>query len=167
MPVHQDAKFSTNSKYSHDDSVKRIGRHLKGTNDEGLMLKPDLKKGLETHVDADFAGAYDNATFEDPSIFYSRTGLIIKHDNFLTTWKSKLQTEIVLSTTEAEHVALSTALKKTMLTIQLLRELHTVMDVRDCNKTMMWAIFEDNNGAIELAKTPKIRPRTKHVAIKY
>ena len=28
-------------------------------------------------------------------------------------------------------------------------------------------VFEDNNGAIELAKAPKIRPRTKHIALKY
>ena len=28
-------------------------------------------------------------------------------------------------------------------------------------------VFEDNNGAIELAKAPKIRPCTKHIALKY
>ena len=28
-------------------------------------------------------------------------------------------------------------------------------------------VFEDNNGAIELAREPKYRPRTKHIAIKY
>ncbi len=28
-------------------------------------------------------------------------------------------------------------------------------------------VFEDNAGAIELAVAPKIRPRTKHLAIKY
>ena len=28
-------------------------------------------------------------------------------------------------------------------------------------------LFEDNNGAIELAKAPKILPRTKHTALKY
>ena len=27
--------------------------------------------------------------------------------------------------------------------------------------------FEDNNGALELATAPKIRPRTKHIAVKY
>jgi len=27
--------------------------------------------------------------------------------------------------------------------------------------------FEDNSGALELAKTPKMRPRTKHINIKY
>ena len=28
-------------------------------------------------------------------------------------------------------------------------------------------VFEDNSGAIELAKLPKLRPRTKHIAIQY
>ena len=28
-------------------------------------------------------------------------------------------------------------------------------------------IFEDNSGALELAKVPKMRPRTKHLNIKY
>jgi len=28
-------------------------------------------------------------------------------------------------------------------------------------------LFEDNNGALELASTPRYRPRTKHIAIKY
>jgi len=27
--------------------------------------------------------------------------------------------------------------------------------------------YEDNNGALELAKVPKMRPRTKHIALKY
>ena len=28
-------------------------------------------------------------------------------------------------------------------------------------------VFEDNNGALQLAQSPKISPRTKHIAIKY
>jgi hypothetical protein len=27
--------------------------------------------------------------------------------------------------------------------------------------------FEDNSGALEMARTPKMRPRTKHLSIKY
>ena len=92
MPVYQAAKFSANPKRSHDNVVKRIGRYLKGTNDKGLMLKPDLKKGLEIYVDTSFAGVYDNETSEDTSIVYSRTGFIIEHANCPITWKSTLQT---------------------------------------------------------------------------
>jgi hypothetical protein len=28
-------------------------------------------------------------------------------------------------------------------------------------------IFEDNNGTLGLAKSPKLTPRTKHIAVKY
>ena len=32
---------------------------------------------------------------------------------------------------------------------------------------MKCKVFEDNSGAIELAKAPKICPHTKHIALKY
>ena len=32
---------------------------------------------------------------------------------------------------------------------------------------MQCTVFEDNNGALEMDKTPKMRPRTKQIAIKY
>ena len=32
---------------------------------------------------------------------------------------------------------------------------------------MKCKLFTDNNGAIKLAKAPKIHPRTKHIALKY
>ena len=28
-------------------------------------------------------------------------------------------------------------------------------------------MFEDNNGTIQLATTPKMRPRTRHIGVKY
>ena len=33
--------------------------------------------------------------------------------------------------------------------------------------TMHSTVFEDNNGALGLATSPRITPRTKHIAIKY
>ena len=60
-----------------------------------------------------------------------------------------------------------TSLKGAMPTMNLLREIHVVMDVEDCDKSMMCAVFEDNNGAIKLEKIPTMRPRTKHEAINH
>ena len=40
------------------------------------------------------------------------------------------------------------------------------MDIPECNKSMKCTVFEDNNSALEIAKTSKMRPRTKHIAIK-
>ena len=48
----------------------------------------------------------------------------------------------------------------------LLRELGSVIGVNECGKTMKRAIFQDNNGAFEMGKALKIRPRAKHIAIK-
>ena len=97
----------------------------------------------------------------------SRSGLVIKYAGCPIAWSSKLQSEIALSTTEAEHVALSTSLRDTMSIMQLLSELGVVMNIPDCKKKMKCTVFEDNNGALELATTPKMRLRTKHVAIEY
>ena len=35
------------------------------------------------------------------------------------------------------------------------------------NATIKCKVFEDNAGALELATAPKIRPRTKHINVKY
>ena len=39
-----------------------------------------------------------------------------------------------------------------------------MINASKCGKTMKCAVFEDKNGALEMAKTPKMRPRTKNVA---
>ena len=41
------------------------------------------------------------------------------------------------------------------------------MNAIDCSKMMKCAVFEDNNDVLELAKTPKMRLHTKHIAIKH
>jgi hypothetical protein len=79
-----------------------------------------------------------------------------------------MQMIIALSTTKAEYVALSTALHDITFVMQLLTELisfgiqlqHTLPEVK-CK------VFEDNVSAIELAKAPRMRPRTKHIDIQY
>ena len=71
-----------------------------------------------------------------------------------------------LSTAEGERIALSTALRETTSIMHFLKEIGAVMDIPACDKVIKCAVFEDNNGAIEVAKAPKMRPRTKHVAIK-
>ena len=41
MAVHQAAKFSSNPRRSHDNAVKRIGKHFKGTADKGIICMPN------------------------------------------------------------------------------------------------------------------------------
>ena len=83
------------------------------------------------------------------------------------TWKSQLQTEIALSSTESEYTGLSYALREAIPIMEVLKEMklhgfkihHTVPNVK-CE------VFEDNSGALEMARTHKFRPRTKHINVK-
>ena len=102
MDTHQAARFSIDPKISHEQAVHRIGRYLKGTSKKGFIVRPDKVKGLECYVDVDFAGGWDKADASNPEAVMSRTGYVIKYANCLVSWCSKLQSEIALSTTEAE-----------------------------------------------------------------
>ena len=82
-------------------------------------------------------------------------------------WVSRLQSEIALSTCESEYVTLSTALRDVMPLMGLLEEISEVFHLNTNKPIMHCKLFEDNNGVLELAKAPKIRPRTKHTSIKH
>ena len=60
MAVHQIARFSNNSKLSHEKSIFRICRYLLGTAENGMIFKPDKTKALELYVDADLAATWKN-----------------------------------------------------------------------------------------------------------
>jgi hypothetical protein len=79
-----------------------------------------------------------------------------------------MQTEIALSSTESEYIALSTALRETLPMISFLEELiEAGFKFNVTNAKIICKAFEDNEGALEMAKSPKFRPRTKHINIKY
>jgi hypothetical protein len=83
-------------------------------------------------------------------------------------WSSKLQTEIALSTTEAEYIALSQAMRELLPLRRLLLEIALAMELPGVKDSVIKStVFEDNNGAIATAKSVKMTPRTKHIAVKY
>jgi hypothetical protein len=83
-------------------------------------------------------------------------------------WSSKLMTETCLSTTEAEYVSLSMALRETITLMQIMEESKQQGFIAtDAIPRIHCKAFEDNSGALEIAKLPKMRPRTKHINIKF
>jgi hypothetical protein len=83
-------------------------------------------------------------------------------------WASKMQIEIALSTTETEYIALSQAMMEVLPIMWLIQEAqdHDINVITKPPK-IHCKVFEDNEGAIEIAKVPKMRSRTKHLNIKY
>jgi hypothetical protein len=152
--MHQIAKYLSDPRQSHGEAILYLVRYLKKTHNLGLKFKPDPKKGFKCYCDADFSGNW-NREFApvDPSTAKSRSRWIIFYAGYPVSWASKLQSQIALSTTEAEYIAMSQALRD-------------VIPV--CVKPYVYCkVFEDNAGALELARLPKLRPRTKHINVCY
>ena len=79
-----------------------------------MIYAPDSKCGLEVWVDADFAGGWNPEEAGNADNVYSLTGFVICYAGCPVYWQSKLQTEIALSTAEAEYIAMSQALRETI-----------------------------------------------------
>jgi hypothetical protein len=166
--VHQCARFSSCPMRIHEIAIRRICRYLQATSTKGLLLHPTLNhRNLDCFVDADFAGLWTEDTSSELTSVKSRTGYVILFANCPVLWVSKLQTEVALSTTEAEYIALSQAMRDLIPMRALLTELATLTSLSFDTTTTYSTVFEDNKGCVELANAPKMRPRTKHIALKY
>ena len=159
---------STSSpKQQHGEAVKWLGRYLLATRTKGTILRPQLDKDLEIYVDADFSGNYDCMDTESRDTARSRHGYIIMYKGCPLNWKSQLQTEICLSSTESEYTGLSHALREVIPQMQLMHEMKLQgFPITSTTPKVKCKVFEDNSGALEMATTHKYRPRTKHLNVK-
>jgi len=65
------------------------------------------KLALDYYVDADFAGLWNIENESDPVCIKSRTsGYVLLFGGCPLTWASMLQSEIALSTLEAEYISI-------------------------------------------------------------
>jgi hypothetical protein len=130
---------------------------------KGLILKPNCNQSLEVYVDSDFAGSWDRELAgEDEATARSRHSYIIYFAGMPIVWKSQLQQEIALSSTEAKITGLSYALQEMILMIELLKEIRSHGHIQDMPSSyttkVHCKVFKDNSRAIEIAKHPKYRP---------
>ena len=168
--VNQCARFSANPKKSHEVALKHIGRYLKATNTKGLIMKNDPMTSLDCWCDADFAGLWKVEQPDDPISVKSRTGFIFTLGSCPILWTSKLQTEIALSTMEAEYVALSAAMREFIPLQRTLFEIAKKLQIQCIEASKINStIWEDNNGCLTLAnlEPPRMTPRSKHYGTKY
>jgi hypothetical protein len=168
--THQCARYTHSPKQSHKDALKQIGRYLKGTLTKGLILNPSKTLNIDCYPDADFAGLWTRDNKQDPHCVRSQTGYVICLSNCPVLWKSKLQTEIALSTMEAEYVTLSTSCRDLFPLIDITNKLCTALQIKMQAKTHMHIkIHKDNVGALMLGKLEpqRMTPRSKHYVVKY
>ncbi len=93
---------------------------------------------------------------------------MVFYEGCLIIGASKLQSQTALSTTEAEYIAMSMALRNVIPIMDLIREMKDRHIPVICSKPYAYCkVFEDNAGALELARLPKLCPPTKHISICY
>jgi hypothetical protein len=151
------ARHASNPSLGHITSAKRVLRYLKATKDYGITyynIKSNTSSSsyISGYCDSDYAGDIITAKSTLGYIFFIAGGPI--------SWKSKLQSIIAQSTTEAEFIAINSAVKEAVFIKQLMTEL-------DVYNQAKFPIYTDNNGALALAKNPVFHERTKHIAVKY
>lgn len=139
-------------------------QYIAATKNEGLTLNPK-DQSFEVYANSDFCGQWDRLIAEeDASTSKSRRGYVITCAGCCVLWNSKLQPHAALSAVEAEHIALSQSLRGTMPIMQLLNEMNERdFNIKDSKPKVTYRVFEDNEGALELACFPKMRPRTNHI----
>lgn len=161
--THQCARFTSDPKTEHGKAARWLGRYLHATKNKGTILNIDAKKGLEVHVDADYAGNWDPLDTSNPDTARSRHGYITSHAGCPMLSKSQLQTEITLSRTESEYTGLSYALREVTPIMHTLTEISKVIDLPTATPQLKCTVFEENSGALKIATNHKYRPRTKHL----
>jgi hypothetical protein len=111
--VPQVARFVADPKVLHGKAVKWIGHYLKGTCDKGLIYDPYPQLGFDVYVDASFARKLDLTNVHwDRDTARSRAACPI-------ICTSKLQSEVALSTTESDYIAMSTATREVLTVMEL------------------------------------------------
>ncbi|GJW93544.1 retrovirus-related pol polyprotein from transposon TNT 1-94 [Tanacetum coccineum] len=150
-PVCLCARFQEDPKTSHLEAVKRIFRYIKGTTHLGLWYPKG--SGIETivYADSDHAGDYVDRK--------STSGVCTFMGCCLTSWFSKKQTALAISTTEAEYVSARKACQQALWMKQALVDYGVRLDDIP--------IMCDNKGAIDLSKNPVQHSRTKHIEIRH
>ena len=152
--ISQCARFAFAPRRSHELALMRIGQYLKGTMDQGLIMKPMRKDEMimDVYVDSDFLGIYGKEQRTDPDNARSRTGYVILLNDCPVIWSSHLQGTITVSTMHSEYVALSAAMREVL---PLRNLVSTVCEatglITSCRTTFRTTVWEDNMGALTLA----------------
>ena len=169
--VHQCARFTHCQRNLHSVAIKRILRFLQGTKTKGMFIEPSQKLQVDCYVDADFAGLWGVEDDQNPICVKSRTGYLIMFMGCPLQWVSKLQTQIALSTMEAEYIALSQSMRDLIGIREIIREIKNYVFLGNMNNPVIRAhsktfveipqsnVYEDNSACLKFATSGSLSYR--------
>ena len=147
------SRYMHNPGKGHWQAVKWILRYIQKTMDVRLLFERDdtLGQGVIGYVDSDYAGDLDKRR--------STTGYVFTFAGGPISWKSTLQSTVALSTTEAEYMAITEAVKEAIWLQGLLENLGLAQEHIN--------VYYDNQSAIHLTKNQVYHARTKHIDVRF
>ena len=151
-PIRELAKHCSHPTKLHWKGLTRLIGYIKANIGKGRFLMKPNELRIIAYTDSDYANNDERKSI---------TGGIVTLGGSPTYFMSKMQSIVSLSSTEAEYIALGTITQEVLFQRQILNEL---LDDKD-EKTSI--IYEDNLGAIYLAKNQQISQRTKHIDVRH
>ena len=145
------SQFSVRPSEAQWRAAKRVLRYLKGTAEYVLRFTSDTET-LKGYVDADWGNcAVDRRSY---------TGYAFILGGAAISWELRKQRTVALSTTEAEYMAITDAVKETIF----LQGFLTEMEFGDLKEI---PLYNDNQGAGRLAQDHIPHSRAKHIDIRH
>ncbi|KAI2502403.1 hypothetical protein MHU86_12060 [Fragilaria crotonensis] len=173
------ARFSDHPAKVHYDALRRVARYLRMTKNWGLLywrnkflatlphgdfqiLTPDptLPDFPQPHSSIELAGYVDAAHATDLVTRRSITGLVFMFCGGPLAYKSKIQSTVSTSSTEAEFLAAVHAAK-------IAKYLRSILSELGYPQQGPTTLFEDNAAAILMVNASRPTPRARHIDIQH
>jgi len=146
------ARYGNDPQELHWKAVKRVMKYLKGTINISLCFRKESSDGLVGYCDSDYAGELEERKSTSGYVFLLHDGPI--------AWSSSLQRVTALSSSEAEYMSMSEALKE-ILWLRMLMESFGLKQIEPTELKV------DNQAAIAMSKNPEFHRRTKHIGVRF
>ncbi|PNX56197.1 putative copia-type protein, partial [Trifolium pratense] len=148
--VHILSQFMQEPHRGHWDAAMLVLRYLKSAPGQGIIIPKDNDLKLVAYCDSDYASC--------PLTRRSISGYLMKLGAAPISWKTKKQTTVSRSSSEAEYRAMAHATSEIIWLRRLLAHLQVEFD----SPTILHC---DNQAAIHLASNPVFHERTKHIEV--
>ena len=158
--VNKLSAYTANPSLQHIGAAKRILRYLKGTKNLAIQYSAKRNNSEIPQENPNLFYGYADAAYANTDDYKSTSGYVFLVGGGAITWRSKKQTMISLSSTEAEYIALSEAGREACWLRNLYEELGYSQDLPNLIKG-------DNDGSIAMARNPQFHKRSKHIATRW
>ena len=178
-PITLLSKYASSPSTYHYHKLQGIAKYLQTTRDWGNIFKrsaprTELPTGTAKSIPMDeklpvypetdkpnkLVGYVDAVYRNDPKKRRSTTGYVFTHSGGAIVYRSKAQTIVALSSTEAELIAVVTA----TMTARYIRSVMSELGFPQEGPT---PIYEDNESAIATVNFRKPTERSRHINIKF